>query len=281
MLGKRLVLYLVLATAFVSQSAYAGKYDLELDRLWKYDYQKSTFVLRGDDYFEGLMSDVGTALAPRFLGPAATFGSLGFQISMDYSMTNIPENATRWQTVMTDFGAPAGTVQEGADSFLHTLQLHVRKGLPFSVEVGGTFTKLLKSDLWGVGLELKFAPLEGFENLPELAFRASVSTFLGTRDYSLLTSGFDAIVSKKIGLAGLFKLAPYVGYNLQYVHASSNVIALYHDQNMDQAVFGSANVLSHFVIIGFQVVATVANLGFEVALTQGVQTYSFRLGVEF
>ncbi len=280
---KSLPVVAFLAAMLLSSSVYADKYDLDLKRLWKWEEGKTAII---NEYFAGLVGDLGSTVAPRFSGPAATLGSLGFQVALDWSMTNIPENAKRWQDVMSPYGA--STPSEGADSFLQTLTLHVRKGLPFSAEVGGTFTRLLNSPLWGVGVEFKFAALEGFTYLPELSFRGAVATFLGTRDYALLTASGDVILSKKIGIAGLFKLAPYVGYSLLYTHGSSNVIPVEISSvgnpptiSIEQQVFDSADVFKNYFVAGFQVVATVVNAGFEAAITQNLQTYSLRLGVEF
>lgn len=268
-----------------SGTVYADKYDLQLKRLWQWEQGKTAII---NEYFSGLVGDLGSTVAPRFVGPAATLGSLGFNVSLDWSMTNIPENAKRWQDVMSP--KEGSTPPEGADSFLQTLTLHVRKGLPFSAEVGGTFTRLLNSPLWGVGVEFKFAALEGFTYLPELSFRGSVSTFLGTKDYALLTASGDVILSKKIGIAGLFKLAPYVGYSMLYTHGSSNVIPVEIEVAgtpadptiaVQQQVFDTAHVFKNYFIAGFQVVATVVNTGFEAAITQNLQTYSLRIGVEF
>jgi len=125
-----------------------------------------------------------------------------------------------------------------------------------------------------------------------LSLRGSVSTFLGTRDYALLTAGADAILSKKIGIAGLFKVAPYVGYSFLYVHGSSNVVLTFCDDRdpktngpctelPEQQVFDAANEFKNFFIVGFQIVGAVANGGFEAAVTSGFQTYSLRIGVEF
>jgi len=272
----------VFLAVMVSAQAFADKYDLQLKRLWKYNEVKKIYELRGTGHFEDLMGDLGAALAPKFVGPAATIGALGFQLDFDYALTNIPENGEHWQTVMTD-REQSSTSQEGADSFLQTTTFRVRKGLPFSTEVAGAFTKLLQSSLWGVGLEFKAAPLEGFTFLPEISFSGNISTFLGSRDYAMLTTGGSVILSKKLGVAGLFKLAPYAGYNVEYVHGSSNVIPVGVDNggNLEQQVLASANVVHHFAVFGFQSVATVVNFGFEAGVTQDIQTYAFRLGVEF
>ena len=253
--------------------ARAAKYDLKLSRLANSDGSK---LPGADRHFQRLMGDLASVLAPRFLGPATTTGALGFQIDLDYSFTDIQENAERWRAIMRGDDT-------GAHSILHALQVHVRKGLPFSTEIGGIFTKLIDSDLWGIGLEVKVAPLEGFRKLPEVAFRASVNTFLGARDYSLLTATGDMQISKEIGIAGLFKLSPYGGYAFQYAYANSNVVSVF---SMDGSTttpitFSTANEFLHYGILGFQVVAVVFNAGFETALSKNVQSYAFRIGVDF
>ena len=268
---------LLLAVLALPAPARAAKYDLKLSRLANSDGSK---LANADQHFQRLMGDLASVLAPRFLGPATTTGALGFQIDLDYSFTDIQENAERWRAVMRG-------EDSGAHSILHALQVHVRKGLPFSTEIGGIFTKLIDSDLWGIGLEVKVAPLEGFRKLPEVAFRASVNTFLGARDYSLLTATADMQISKEIGIAGLFKLSPYVGYAFQYAYANSNVVSVF---NMNSSItptpstpitFSTANEFLHYGVLGFQIVAVVFNTGFEAALSKDVQSYAFRIGIDF
>lgn len=252
--------------------ARAAKYDLRLSNL---AFADGTKLPGADRHFKGLMSDLSAVLAPRFLGPSTTTGALGFQVDLDYSFTDIQENAQHWQAVMRG-------QRTGAHSILHALQVHARKGLPFSTEVGGTFTKLIDSELWGIGLEVKVSPLEGFRKLPEVAMRVSVNTFLGADDYSLLTTTADLQISKEIGIAGLFKLSPYVGYAFQYAYANSNVVSVFDASGGSTPItFSTANVFHHYGVLGFQIVAVVFNTGFEAAISDDVQSYAFRVGVDF
>ncbi len=68
---------LILALVAFAPQANAGRYDLDLSRLWTGNTTGKEATLLA----EGLMGDLGAALAPRFLGPAATYGSLGFQLA--------------------------------------------------------------------------------------------------------------------------------------------------------------------------------------------------------
>jgi hypothetical protein len=344
MVSKRVSLLaaalLVLLTAGESR-AEDKLYDLKLERFWTreatyepannadyggVEYKRvSAHWKRADqEQFDNLMGDIGSALAPRFLGPGASTGMLGFQFGVNFSFTNIPENSDHWKTVMTsqqeklykDKDYPDGTnvadsdirqvvaLEPGKtmtrpDSYLSTWQLYVRKGLPFSLELGGSVTGLMKSSLVGVGMELKWAPLEGYRNAPEIALRGALSTFLGTQDYSLLVASGDLMISKEIGIAGLFQLSPYIGYEFLYIHGSCNVVPTVYnarpkDKNTDQYVdyyktaqedpFEAANVFHHYIVMGLQAIITVVNVGFDFSLNPAdTQNHSFslRLGLDF
>ena len=301
-----ILLALLLGVCWAAPAAQADKYDLKLERLYKRN-ESGAWVKRGENFFSDLMGDMGSALAPRFLGPASTTGSLGFQIGLNMAFTNIDENAEYWKAVVTPYddmgnsiaNNPAGPGAEGADSYLTTWQVYARKGLPFSLEVGGTITGLAKSSLVGVGLELKWSALEGFKKLPEIAFRGAVSTFLGTEDYSLLLASGDIMISKDIPIAGLFVLSPYLGYEFLYVHGSSNVVPLVAkaDPNStpatgtavpfvvdEQGVFLPANVYRHYIVLGVTMIATVVNVGFDYSVAPAdakQHSFSLRLGVDF
>ena len=155
-------------------------------------------------------------------GPAATLGALGFDLAYEIAFTDINQSAQHWQDAMPD-----GVV---ADDMLTTHRLHLRKGLPFSMEVGGSLGFLQDSDLTTVGLDLKYAAVEGFRLLPDLAFRTNIHTVLGAADVHMLLTGGDVILSKEFGVAGLFRLSPHVGYNLVYVYGSSHQVTFFNDE---------------------------------------------------
>ncbi len=253
-------------------------YDLEFNRL----VNQTELDQNG---FNHVVRDMAIAMAPKFLGPAATLGSLGFEIAYEMSWTDIVENSDHWQTVIADGKQP--------DSSLTTMQVHIRKGLPFSLEIGGNLTHLFKSDLWGVGLDVKFAPIEGFRYLPDVAFRANVNTILGAGDIHLLLAGGDMIVSKEFGIAGLFRLAPYTGYNLIYLLGQSHQIAFFPTGTGSTStdpcdgetscvhLFDDVSEVVHRGVVGLQFVAAYVSLGAEVALTSDTQTYTMHVGADF
>jgi len=222
--------------------------------------------------FEALAGDLGQVMGPKMLGPAETTGALGFDVALEVSFTVIDPEASHWQKAMTE-----------AHDELSTIQLQFRKGLPYGFEVGGVVTHLLQSELWGVGMHLKHAFLEGYRYLPDLALRASVSTVLGSRDMSMLIGGGDLTVSKSFGINGVLSLGPYAGYSAMYVRASSFVLGLF-PQGAPQArkfVIPGQNIVRHRGFLGLRLVAFHASFAFEAMFSEGVQTFTGKVGADF
>jgi hypothetical protein len=99
--------------------------------------------------------------------------------------------------------------------------VHVRKGLPFSIEVGARASWIPESRMGIGGLELKWAVLEGFQYLPELAVRGFVSKLINSRDFDLTAGGLDLGIGKQFAIAGMVTLTPYAGWSLTFVGAST------------------------------------------------------------
>lgn len=280
--ARRLAALTVATAAFLSAgTAHAeGKYDIRFAKFGTATRTGTKVDVQLDQIgYDNVVRELGVAMAPKFFGPAATLGSLGFNIALETSFTNIKDEAGYWQTAVD---SPANT--------LNTMQLHFRKGLPFSLEVGGTVTHLFDSQLWGVGLDLKFAPLEGFRDLPDISFRGNIHTVLGQKDLNLLTTGGDFIISKDFGVGGVLHIAPYAGYNLVYVYANSHPIAFFVNDctaDVDRALCSKVDIFSdvsevvHRAVIGFQLVVTYVSVGTEIAITEGLQTYTLHFGADF
>lgn len=269
-------------------SAKADTFDIEFNRLGTATVEGNDVSVRLNQvHFDNVVRDLGVAMAPKFMGPASTLGSLGFEVGFELSWTDINETSAYWKNAV-----------DSPDSTLQTMQIHLRKGLPFSLEVGGTITHLFNSELWGVGLDVKFALLEGFRSLPDFAIRGNIHTILGANDINILLSGGDAVLSKEFGIGGVLRVAPYVGYNLIYIHGSSHAITFFTEapagstaggcpNGTDKklcsrvALFDDVDEIVHRGIIGFQLVTTVLSVGFEIAIAKDTQTYTTHLGVEF
>ncbi len=177
-----------------------------------------TIAVHADnELFKDFAREFGLVMAPKFLAPAETLGQAGFSVGVDASFSTIDNSKEHWKKASPEPG-------KVPDSMLSTMQVHVRKGLPFSFELGGTMTTLFDSNTIALGGELKWAFNEGFYYLPDIAVRGSVNRLLGSRDLDLLTGGVDVSVSHPFGIGGMVNVTPYAGWSLLFVNASSHVL---------------------------------------------------------
>jgi len=197
-----------------------------------FDYSDSSqfHPLANQDYFRQLAAEVGLAFAPKFMSPAETLGHLGFDVSVQFSVSDIHEQEPYWtgpcggrwatncrvSSYIEDDDVPNPVLSSG--------QLHIRKGLPFSFEVGGTAEYLFYTSMAALGLELKWAFNEGLKYVPDFAVRGSVVRVFGSHSLDLTLGGFDISISKAFGLADAFELTPYAGYAMTYIRAASYVL---------------------------------------------------------
>jgi hypothetical protein len=220
--------------------------------------------------FQALSADLATVLGPRHLGPAATTGPLGFDVSLDIAFSKVDETSARWATTLP-----------GTSGVLTTLALQARKGLPFGFELGADAAHLVDSDLWNIGFNVKYAFMEGYRRLPDVSVRAYLSGVVGARDFGMMLSGGDLVVSKEHGLGGVVTVAPYAGYSLVYARTSSNVIGYFDDgaTTPNARVIPTSGVMSHRGVLGFRFAFPYSTFSFEAMFTSGVQTYTTTLGL--
>jgi hypothetical protein len=198
---------------------------------------------------------------------------MGFEIASEFSFVNINEGASYWNKAV-----------ENPDSFLNTIQVHIKKGLPYSFEIGGIFSHIFDSPLWGLGVELKGSMQEGFKYIPDFATKLSISTVLGEHNLAMLITDVNVMASKAFGIYGLFSIAPYAGYNFMYANASSHVLGFFTPSptvELKDFVFPQTHIFVHRGVFGFQLLATYISIGGEFSVTSGVQAYTVKAGVQF
>lgn len=225
--------------------------------------------------FKDWAGELGVAMAPRFLGPATTLGSMGFEVSLEVGLATIHGGRDYWKGAASDPG-----------NMLVMNQVRIRKGLPYSLQMSGLVTHLFESDLWGIGLEVGGAVVEGFRYVPDLSLQTSVGTLLGAGDLAMLQVGLGVIASKTFNVAGLFTVAPYAGYHLIYINAGTYLTAGKVETSSTPAkvemfVIDGQNIFRHRAVLGFNVVATYVTAGTEFGLGPGQTTYAFKVGTQF
>lgn len=201
---------ILVASLGFATPALANNMDLSLARF--IDCNSPTSCVPQISAYEQFLAEYMFGLAPKILAPAETLGYSGFYLGLEGSLTTVPGDTDRWFK---------GTVDENAsDKVMFVPTLHMRKGLPWSFELGGTINYLARSELVALGGDVKWSLFEGYRNgwrgfLPDVAARGSVVRVLGESDADITIIGVDGSISKNFGIGGMVVLVPYVG--LQYL----------------------------------------------------------------
>jgi hypothetical protein len=282
----------VLAALILSQNAIAGEYDFQISQLGDPASTPSS-----NANFRAFARQLGAAISSVNLSPPSSLGHSGFAFAGELSVV--------------DFGTNPGLPTQG--EFRGPLLIpsfHVRKGLPFSFELGARAGWIQNSRM-GVGtVELKWAVNEGFAFLPDVAVKGSITKLLNSRDFDLTVGGLDLAVGKKLTLAGMMTFTPYIGWNLAFVGAASGTVDFrptrtlaesdlpadqFQDFSAYQGVLAGNNSHNRFYG-GLRVIAGIVQLGGEVSYAvigkfsdstgtskevPGVLAGNFMLGLDF
>lgn len=202
-----LLLALVAVTAMPS-AVFGSAQDFQISQLKTKD--------NGPDNqnFRIFANQLGAAISSFNFAPPETLGQSGFNFAFEYAVVQVDTAKTIWPT---EAATPPG--------LLLMPTLHMRKGLPFSFEVGTKVSYLQSSQMVAATIEAKWALNEGFFYFPDLGVRGYGTHLVGTRDFSLTTAGVDVGIGHPFAILGTATLTPYVGWNLQYVTASSQIVA--------------------------------------------------------
>ena len=223
---RRAALFLLLVC---SAGARAAPNDLHLWRLGSPDNITVCTVCNGTDNtvvpgdptaqtrFARLTATLALAFTPAFEDAAQTTGQSGFELGFGSQVAFPRLSEQEWPSEATlGTGAPPQAL------FLPTVTL--RKGLGGSIEMGFAASLLAKSQIFALGGQVRWAPLDGLYGWPDLAVRAWASHLMGVQDLNMTFGGVDVLISKSFGVAGTFRLQPYAQYGLTMVDASTGAI---------------------------------------------------------
>jgi len=197
----------------ISSQAQAGKYDLDLTGLG--ELQGNGTVVKRNDHFRSLSSELGTVMAPKPVDPGDSLGLSGFAVAADFSLNTIGYDQDYWSAT-----------SDGADQVTTTMQIVGRKGLWPGLEVGGGTTHLFDSRMWTISGYAKAALHEGFHHLPipTIALRAQFGQLLGAKNFKMTTISPGVAVSHIFGAGKTVNITPYVGYEALLILARSTVL---------------------------------------------------------
>ncbi len=167
--------------------------------------------------FRMLSDELGMTLAGTTLETPRTVGSAGFDIGLELAVAFI--NPT---TTISGQTQPYWSTTSPASAPLIVPAFHVRKGLPYSFEIGAKVMTIVDSGIFAGQAEVKWGLIEGFRYLPDLSARAYLTQLFSQEDLNLTTGSADLSLGKSFGITGLIALTPYAGWCLTGIEADTN-----------------------------------------------------------
>jgi len=240
---------LVLALALTTSAARGGS---ELDLTSFVTREGSTYTLDEPALVKSFASIV-TSLRPAFGSTGATTGARGLALEVAWVWTPVDEGAWR---------------SDAPPDSLSGLHIEARKGLPAGFEVAAALSHASGLDMTQASFGLRWSWLEGDPGVPEIGMRLDGGAILGHPQVSLFTVGLELVVGYPVPVAGLFRLAPYVGYAFRFARSIERRIAILDGVSADPFVTSlpGQSVFSNQALIGLRIGARPLDLGVEAML---------------
>lgn len=169
-----------------------------------------------------VVRELGIAIANKPLAPAETLGASGFEFAIHntlaFNSTRSPDGVepSPWSRVTPD-------EDPGAFMFLPTFS--ARKGLPFSLEVGGNMTWIGMTRTGAFSAYARGSVVEGYKPWPDLTFQLGYSGYVGNPELELgvldagVTLGSTFAFGSFPGIRSA-QFSPYVNYTLYVISAA-------------------------------------------------------------
>ncbi|MCB9778272.1 MAG: hypothetical protein H6742_06895 [Alphaproteobacteria bacterium] len=214
----------VLPLLLASLPAVAAQ-DVTLSGLDSYEGQSYTNYTEIGATWVQVARDLGTGIANKPQG-GSTLGLDGFEIGASGAVVFV--NGNRYQGGPTAWERAREGNQSGGGLFLPGVT--VRKGLPFSLEVGGTLSWIASSRQGAAGGYGRFAPLEGYRKAPEIALQLGYSGYVGNEELDLGVTDASLNIGKTVAFgarsrANTSTIQPYGAFGMNWIKANPRLTA--------------------------------------------------------
>jgi hypothetical protein len=184
-----------------------------------------------NELFERLVSELAVSMAPPVNHPARSIGPRGFHLGVDTTLTTLDAGESQWLRGTEGEHPDADDLINPSPSWVMIWnRVEARKGLPFGLELGSTLAQAVDTSLWSFGLQLKWALFEGFHSgvgrLPDLSIGGGFQQSLGSHQLSIQLFTLDLVASKRFVVDRTVQLSPFLGAQLLFVDAQSEVVDL-------------------------------------------------------
>lgn len=172
-----------------------------------------------DQAWRTVVRGLGTGIANKAQG-GATLGMDGFDLSAGASTVFV--HSQRYDGAPTAWELAREGNQAGGPLFIP--EVHVRKGLPLSLEAGARVGWISFTRQGLVGAYGRFAPLEGQPKLPEIAFQLGYTGYIGNDELDLGVTDASVSIGKTAAFASgqvskTRTIHPHAGVGFDWIRA--------------------------------------------------------------
>jgi hypothetical protein len=176
--------------------------------------------IQGDAY-GSVVRQLALGIMNKPMAPAETVGLAGFDVAMTHTVAFIDANGAR-----DDAPAPWERLHaEGTPTRALWLPgLSVRKGLPMSLEIGGTFAQVGFSHQTAIGGHARWAPMEGDPRVPDVCIQIGYVGYVGNEELDLGVMDTQISIGRTFAfgyLEGIHTgtVSPYAGLGIARIRA--------------------------------------------------------------
>jgi hypothetical protein len=210
--------HLIAAIAALAGATSAQAYDLSVKQLSNAGASQEEFRM--------ISEDLAASLAYKPVEPAEGLGILGFDLGVSVSGTEL-NSASSLRKAAGDHSVP-GT--------LPTASVRVSKGLPFDINIGGSYSVIPATSANALTLGGSWAFISGGALTPAVAARVNYTKVGGINGLDMQSAGADISISK-----GFVMFTPFIGAGI--IKTKSKADGYYTQEDITQnRVFAGVNV---------------------------------------
>ena len=174
-----------------------------------------------------VVNELGMAIANKPVAPGETLGIYGFDVGLSSTVAFISshdedsQHPSPWSRVDPTGEPPA---------VLWIPWLHVRKGLPLSLEVGANTGYLAFTHQTAVGGYARWGLVEGYMPIPDLAIQVGYAGYVGNDELELGVMDLSATLGYTLPFGSIVginqaRFSPFLGVGSNRVHAAPRLTA--------------------------------------------------------
>ncbi|MBN1336596.1 MAG: hypothetical protein JXB39_11615 [Deltaproteobacteria bacterium] len=201
--------------------AVAASHDVTLSRLGEWS-DWPLYPTDVTDAYTVVVNELGLAIANKPVAPAETLGIYGFDLGVSSTVAFISSHDDSagqpgpWSRV-DPAGDPAAV--------LWIPWVHVRKGLPLSLEVGANAGYLAFTHQTAVGGYGRWGLVEGYAPIPDLAIQVGYAGYVGNDELELGVMDLSATVGYTVPFGSIVgihqaRFSPFLGVGSHRIHAA-------------------------------------------------------------